>query len=161
MAGPPPRVSVKVKDVDKGYAAMMKRINDCKEASLVVGLMAGKGDEPHKGTPGTTVLQIGVIHEFGLGVPERSFIRGWFDVFNPTAKKQISVVLESVVAGKRTKAEALELLGVRFVGEAQKFMVTGPFAPLAPSTIRAKGSSKPLIDTGQMRSSITYRIEAS
>lgn len=31
--------------------------------------------------------------------------------------------------------------------------------PLSPSTIRAKGSDAPLIDTGAMRQSITYVLE--
>jgi hypothetical protein len=32
------------------------------------------------------------------------------------------------------------------------------WAPNAPSTIRAKGSARPLIDTGEMRKSITYVV---
>ena len=34
----------------------------------------------------------------------------------------------------------------------------GDFAPNAESTVRKKGSSKPLIDTGRMRQSVNYQI---
>lgn len=34
----------------------------------------------------------------------------------------------------------------------------GDFTPNAESTIRKKGSSKPLIDTGRMRQSVNYWI---
>jgi hypothetical protein len=155
----PLRVRVQIKDVDKGYRDMMKRINDAKHAVLAVGITAGTGGQAHKGGGGMTVLGIATIHEFGLGVPERSFMRAWFDTFQPQAKKMITIMLQSVVKGTRTKAQAMELLGVRFVGEIQKFIVNGVFDPLSRVTIRAKGSSKPLIDTGQLRSSITFRIE--
>ncbi len=161
MAGPV-RVSVKIKDVDKGYKDMMKRVNDAKSASIEVGIMGDKGGSPKTGGPGLTVLDVATFHEFGLGVPERSFIRGWYDVFQPTARKQIHAMLESVVKGKRTKAQAMELLGVRWVAEIQKFIAEGTnLKPLARITILRKGSSVPLVDTGQLKSSITYRVNPS
>jgi hypothetical protein len=42
--------------------------------------------------------------------------------------------------------------------DVQAYMVNGKFAPLKAKTIKRKGSSKPLIDTGQLRQSITYRV---
>lgn len=158
----PIRVKIVVKDIDRGYRDMMARINQglAQNVAILVGITSGAGAEPHPSVPALTVLDIGTIHEFGLGVPQRSFIRAWFDKFQPTAKKQIAALMKAVVAGKYQKAQALELLGVRFVGECQRNMVTAPFQPLSPITIARKGSSKPLIDTGQLRSSITFRIEA-
>ena len=40
----------------------------------------------------------------------------------------------------------------------QHQMVEGEFVPNAPSTIRKKGSDKPLIDTGQLRQGVSYKI---
>ena len=34
----------------------------------------------------------------------------------------------------------------------------GPFTPNAPATVKRKGSSQPLIDTGNLRKSITFVI---
>ena len=40
----------------------------------------------------------------------------------------------------------------------QKEIVDGSFEPNAESTIKKKGSDKPLIDTGTMRQSVTYVV---
>ena len=37
-------------------------------------------------------------------------------------------------------------------------IVNGPFVPNSPATIKRKGSSRPLIDTGHLRQSVRYRI---
>lgn len=157
--GPSVRVRVQIKDVDKGYRDRMKQIDRAKKASIEVGIMGDAGGDPKKGGPGLTVLDVATFHEFGLGVPERSFIRGWFDVYQETARKQISAMLKSVIAGKRSKSQAMELLGVRWVAEIQKFIATGTnLQPLEEITILRKGSSVPLVDTGQLKASVTYRI---
>jgi hypothetical protein len=44
------------------------------------------------------------------------------------------------------------------VGDIQHEITVLRHPPNAPATIRAKGSSKPLIDTGEMRQSVTYQI---
>lgn len=166
------RVRTQIKDVDKGYAATMQRINDAKKAVISVGIMGDRGAEPAKevhgngqprgGGKGLTVLDVATFHEFGLGVPERSFIRGWHDSFKGTAQKQISVMLQSVIQGKRTKAQAMEVLGVRWVAELQKYIAVGTnLKPLERVTILRKGSSVPLVDTGQIKSSITFKVEAA
>ena len=35
----------------------------------------------------------------------------------------------------------------------------GHFVPNAPNTIKQKGSSQPLIDTGRMRNSVSHKVE--
>ena len=66
--------------------------------------------------------------------------------------------MQSVIAGKRTKDEVLELLGQQCVGQIQERISEGIDPPNAPSTIRQKGSSTPLIDTGALRSAVNYRV---
>ena len=44
-------------------------------------------------------------------------------------------------------------------GYMQDNLTNGNWKPNAPLTIELKGSSHPLIDTGQMRQSITYVVE--
>lgn len=148
---------VKIIDKRKEYDALIKRVEEAKKVSLEIGVLGEKAEVPHKDST-LTVAAIAEIHEYGLGVPERAFIRGWFDAYQAVAKLYIKTIWKSVIDGKRTKTQALELLGVRFVGEAQQYMTNAQFTPLSPVTIRRKGSSKPLIDTGQMRSAITFRI---
>lgn len=45
------------------------------------------------------------------------------------------------------------------VSLVQRFIHAGNFVPNAPATIERKGSSAPLLDTGQMWQSITHEVE--
>jgi hypothetical protein len=63
-----------------------------------------------------------------------------------------------VLLGRLSEDAALGLLGTKAVGEIQKRMARGIKPDNAPSTIAAKGSSTPLIDTGRLRQSVTYAV---
>jgi hypothetical protein len=148
----------KVRDIDNGYKALLKKIKEAKKASITVGVHQKEGDASHeKGS--LSVLDVGTFHEFGLGVPERSFIRGWFDENQKWCNTFISGMLRSVVEGKREFSQTLEQIGLKFVGSVQERISNRIPPPLAASTIKAKGSDVPLIDTGQLRTSITYKVE--
>ena len=54
--------------------------------------------------------------------------------------------------------KALELIGLFVKGLIQGRMSAGIPPPLKASTIARKGSSKPLINTGQLRASIDYEV---
>jgi hypothetical protein len=53
---------------------------------------------------------------------------------------------------------ALDAAGVMGVGEIEKAIGNGGFQRNAPSTIRRKGSSKPLMDTGALKGAATYDV---
>ncbi len=116
----------------------------------------GKGDHAH-GKARISVAELAAIHEFGLGVPERSFLRGWL------AEKGANVGEALVRLTKRHGPGpiALELWGQWAAGSIQQRIAKQIPPPLAKVTIDRKGSSIPLIDTGQLRSSITYRVARS
>lgn len=149
-----------MKDVDKGYRKLVKMIAESGQGEISVGIQAAEGDEEAKNNPGKTILDIATYNEFGLGVPERSFIRAWFDSHAAQNNRAIAAILKQVYKGKISLEQGLERLGLFFVGSMQKRISDGIEPPNAASTIKRKGSSKPLIDTGQLRSSITYQIQA-
>jgi phage gpG-like protein len=105
---------------------------------------------------------IAAIHEFGSpehGIPERSFLRTGVRRGLPKFHALNAVTLKKVVEGKMTFDQAREKLGVVAVGEVKREFTVGKFVPLKPATIKRKGSSRPLIDSGQLRQSITYQLE--
>ena len=139
---------------DHGAAKMVNL--SAEHGSVKVGIMAGKGATVEKG--GITVLQVGTFHEFGLGVPERSFIRAWFDGNLPEIKKTLADLVDDVDSPAEFE-QMLEIFGLWAVGQIQQRIADGIEPPLKEATIRRKGSSTPLIDTGQLRSSITHEVE--
>ena len=114
-----------------------------------------------RGVAPVTIADIAYWNEFGLGVPERSFIRAWFDEASAENRAALKNALALVLRGEKTIEEALTLVGLRFVGKMQQRISKGVEPPNAASTIKAKGSSKPLIDTGQLRQSLTFLVTPS
>ena len=150
-----------IRDVDHGYRDLLRRVFGAaaRRTRIDIGLLSESGGEPD-GDSGATVLDVGIFNEFGTDtIPERSFIRAWFDEAEPKLREDLTELMKSVIAGKRTKEQILELLGQKTVGEIQERISAGIDPPNAPSTIAKKGSSTPLIDTGTLRSSISYRVE--
>lgn len=166
-------MSVRIKDTDKGATKLLARL--LANGALSVGILGAEASTvhaaPHAIGPqqegsgsanALTIGEIGEIHEFGLGsCPVRSFLADWAD----QKKDEITnVVIKGGRALARGKLEPIQLLnqiGAWAVGSIQARMSDGSIGPpLSPQTIKRKGSSVPLIDTGQLRSSISYRVDA-
>jgi hypothetical protein len=149
-----------IKVVDHGANALMARlVQAAKGAELQVGILA-KGNEAAKGAAGQTVADVATRNEFGLGVPERSFIRGWYDENLEQNRRDFRVLQRQVLRGEITQAQSFGRLGSKFVGDIQKRIVAHIDPPNAASTVKAKGSSTPLVDTGQLKSSITFQVKS-
>jgi hypothetical protein len=129
-------------------------------ATLTVGIHEAEGSMV-KGS--LTVAQIMTVHEFGSDdgrIPMRSWLRGWFDESQEQMSGLVRDMTKQIVKGKLKAKSALARLGSIAVAELQArwARTPGDWAPLAESTIKRKKSSKPLIDTGQSRTSVTYTI---
>ncbi len=152
-------MSVKVEDKDRGYNELVKKIEGMDRLAILVGVFEREGAQPH-GDDAFTVLDVAAVHEFGTDtVPQRSFIRAWFDENIEKAREALRRLMVQALQGKLTPEQCIERFGLWVQGEIQKRMAQGIPPPLAESTIEQKGSSVPLIDTGQMRSSVTFKVE--
>lgn len=112
-----------------------------------------------RSAPPQTMAEIANEHEFGLGVPERSWLRAWVDENQPMIQNDLRRAAMRIIEGKLTIQQAADLLGTKYVASIQTRIANGIAPANAPATIERKGSSTPLIDTGQFRSSITYIME--
>ncbi len=113
-----------------------------------------------EGLDATTVAQVAAFNEFGTATnPERSFLRTGIQTNRYKYIKLNRENLLKILAGKLTFEKALGILGEVAKADVQANIVDGNFTPLAPATIKAKGSSKPLIDIGQMRQSVQWELD--
>ena len=145
-----------VKDTDKGLNALFGRLANGKKHSLTVGIHDAEAGAPDGRL---TVGEVATINEYGLGVPERSFLRAWADANEAANLATLRKIGEAVVKGRASAEQGLNQAGLKFVGEIQA-RITGGIPPAnAESTIKKKGSSTPLIDTNQMRSSIRHKVD--
>lgn len=152
-----------VRVVDRGANAMLKSMAEAsKPATVKVGVIGQEASAGHK-LSALTMVAIATIHEFGLGPaykkkgPNRSFIRAYVDEKEATLKKRLRGIGEHVLRGKSVRM-GLEQFGLLTVGEIQQRISAGIPPALDQSTIDRKGSSTPLINTGQLRSSITHQV---
>lgn len=141
------------------------RLAESKTPHAKVGILASKGGGSPHGNSGTTIAEIAAFHEFGTrAVPERSFIRRTFREkrreFRQMAAKLTRGVLQGTTRGGMSLKRALELLGSWGAAEVKKTItIDGVPPPLASTTVAKKGSSRALVDTGQLLNSITHEVE--
>ena len=152
-----------VADIDHGWRRAMDSMAAAAAkpgAAVLVGWPERKGSVQHRGAA-LTVAQIAAIHEFGLpsrGIPERSMVRETLRINDKKYREAARKIGLGITAGKMDQRRGLDLLGVMIKGDIQQRIAAGIAPGLKPATIRRKGSSKPLIDTGQMRASIDHEV---
>jgi hypothetical protein len=149
----------KVTDTDRGFKKRFAAYATLAiPRTVAVGILEAEGAAQSE-DGALTVLQVAIINELGLGVPARSFIRAWFDQNRPKCVKFIFRTLAQAAEGKFTIDQAYDRIGLRFAGQIQKFIADGVEPANSLETVRQKrGSTKPLINTGQMRSSIRHKV---
>lgn len=74
------------------------------------------------------------------------------------ATKMIQATASGKVSPQEVKA-MVNTIGIILQAAVREKITTIQEPALAPRTILAKGSSKPWIDTGQLRSSVTYSVD--
>lgn len=149
---------------DHGAAELLARALELSGGRRVrVGILADAPKTEHDGGDGAaTLLEIAAIHEFGAGpIPQRSFIRATIDQRKADIAKLQGVLAGQVLAGKLTPDQALTQLGAKVASWMQQRIASGIAPALDPATVAAKGSSVPLVDTGQLKASITFLVEGA
>ena len=149
------RTSVKAnKDL---IAHITKEVKKAQKTTLSVGIInAGTYED------GTPVTAVAAMHEFGAGVPKRSFLKMPFEVKQKELKKAFTDGYNGVLMGKYTAKTAMSKVGLVAQGiskNAIKEQGYGNWKPLKEATVSAKGGkSKILFDTGRLVQSITYKV---
>lgn len=105
--------------------------------------------------------EVAAINEFGSKdgrIPERPAWRSGLGHGAKDFNRLNRVNLRLIALGLKTIEQALGELGQMGAGRVKTEIADGDFVENAPSTIAKKGSSHPLIDTGQEKNSVTYLV---
>lgn len=123
---------------------------------------------------GTKVAEVAIFNEFGrtVTVTRKRSVKNelggsYYQLPRPFFRNMIAEKSSSWPKGIAYQLKAtnydveltLVRAGQKIKAQLQKSIRDLKTPPLAPSTIRRKGFSKPLIDTGQMLKSVDYEIE--
>lgn len=143
-----------------GFKTIKKALSD--KFKTRVGILGGKASESHKGTE-LTNADLGAIHEFGSlsnNIPPRSFLRLPLEAkLGEWINKNRSRYMELMEQGNVRKFYVgMGLAAEGIIDEAFVTSGFGSWPPDKPETVKRKGSSMPLLDTGQLRASITSKV---
>ena len=103
---------------------------------------------------------------WGGPIPERPMLRNAMRAnrskYQHAMKAEMRGVIRAIAAGRRVDPDGiLSRLGIMAVGDIQSEITSLSSPPNSPVTIKLKGSSSPLIDTGEMRARVSYSVENS
>ncbi len=142
------------------FIAYEKNLQQFKDSVVKAGILAKDGSQNH--SEGITVFQIGMIHEFGVpekNIPRRSYIR----VPIENNIKEITKLIENnhkLVSENAMSAKvALDRIGIKAQNTIKESFRNNDWKANSRATVKRKGSSRPLIDTGQLIGSISFIVE--
>ena len=99
------------------------------------------------------------INEYGTSkIPQRPFMRTSAIRHGKSWGSKSAKAVQSVMKGMPI-SQVTELVGMQMKSDISSTLTNGPWTPNSVVTIAKKGSSRPLIDTGELRASITYKVE--
>lgn len=92
-------------------------------------------------------------------IPERSFLRAGFDENVKEINKYSDILLKKVATGEMSEREYLDNIGQRLSSKIKTFARNLNSPANSRVTRENKGSSNPLVDTGQMIRGITWKVD--
>lgn len=155
-----------VRDVDKGYDALMADLADLAGSPLSV--LVGVSGKTH-----SDMVVIAASNEFGTEnghIPERSYLRSTVDSGASEILGDLQDAVDAVLKGGDLDTE-LGRVGEKWVGKVKLKISSNIPPPNATVMVGGEpkvrksvgyvdpGGAKTLIDTGRLRNSITWEIE--
>lgn len=150
------------------------------------GIKGINGKQVNVGMPtGSEQAYIAAIHEWGVNIavtdkmrrwfiaqgrplkksttqiviPERSFFRNGMDAEGSKIVDNYEKLVGNVMAGELDADNFLNALGTDLAGAIKDYATALRSPPNSGFTIERKGSSNPLVDTGDMIGAIAYKIK--
>lgn len=143
-------------NVVKRLKEIQQRIIELSKKQIVVGVIDSSTRED-----GLTNADLLAIHEFGSvkqGIPERPVMRTTIANNKQVISDALSKKVAECLKGDLSADEAYSHVGIVAKNAVLDTFNSNHFAPNKLNTIKRKGSSKQLIDTGALRASINFEV---
>ncbi len=129
---------------------LIEKLKASSQKAVYVGFPA-EFNEKVDGSDSFNLASLAAVLEFGNErIPSRPFLR---QTLAENQKKYIELFAELINKGFSIE-QTYQQIALIAQGDVQQGIVNGDWVANAKSTIKRKGSSKPLIDTGKMRQSV-------
>ena len=135
--------------------SLEKTLEELKRLEVRIGFQRGDAEDEN----GVDMCDIAAWNELGTSrSPARPFMRQTVDNHEDAINAMLLRKKREIISGVSAE-QILKSIGLEMKDLMQAEIIEGDFAPNAPSTIRRKKSSRPLIDTGRMRQSVNFQIK--
>ncbi len=141
-------VEIELEDLDMGFDRTATQVNRIKKAEIQVGLFSKR------------LATRGAYHELGTSrIPSRPWLEPSARRAQPDVVRGMQIAYRAILAGADPK-KTLKVVGDILANEAANTLRTGTAEgpSLAASTVKSKGSSTKLLDTGRMAKGVRSRV---
>ena len=147
---------IRISDTDPDFRTLLASLRCLENKKLKVGVLPSAG----RNSEGVDLVDVAIWNEFGTRhIPARPFVRIAAEKNESKWNRYAERCVDAALKNRANINNALYLLGEQVKSDVQRDIGSGELAPNKASTIRSKGSSAPLIDHGDLRRSIGYKIE--
>lgn len=139
---------------DRKWRIIAAAVADTARKVAKVGVFSGQEAD------GTSLADVLAFQEFGTAtIPERRPLRATFETKRAELGRVAEAAAKQVVLHGMPVVKAIGLIGAWGASAVKATITQGDLPPpLAPATVAAKGSSKPLVDTGRLLGAITWAV---
>ncbi len=164
-------MSARLEITEDNLQSLSDKISELAKLELMVGIPEGKAERDPDGSGvyinNPTIAYINTTGDPAMHIPPRPFLVPGIEHSKDEVTKQLEAAANRVVnasskdEGRKSAKIVLDKLGLKLVNVVRRYITTAPFPPLSPVTIAErlkKGHTgiKPLIETGQLRRSVSY-----
>lgn len=150
---------ITIEDKDFGWKKINEELQKANNSFVKIGVLSDAG--AYSKTGHANLADVAYWNEYGVEgrIPSRPFMRQAFDTNRSLVDKFIGNTILKLMKGKEDARRFLEIIGIWYTGKVKEIFTKGEFESNRPFTVKMKGSSRPLIDTGHLRQSITHKVE--
>lgn len=153
--------TVNVLKKGKGLEGLLKSLEALAKRDVLVGIPEANSSRPMEGPNNAELAFLHTEGSPAQRIPARPFLQpSIMAEKEEIAKRQIKVIQAALKGDVQLSIVEIEKLGEMARQNAYDWFKDprNNWPPNAPMTIRLKGSDQPLIDTGNLRKSITYVV---
>jgi len=147
---------------------IIDKVMDSLQGLVEIGVVSGfpkgrlntphyKPENPNEG-PGPSIIDVAIWNNYGIGVPRRDFMtpasKRWMKFFS----ESLSKVSRDIQENKIDPQKFLGAMGQKGSDIISQEIIALSTPPNSPVTIAKKGSSNPLVDSGDMSRATTWQI---
>ena len=141
-----------------GLKGFLERFREIGKPKVYIGVPTSKNGMHEGGINMATLLALHVLGAPSRGIPQRDPLRPPLIANAQRYSDLLALGLKNALANGTDPKLVYEKIGIVATNDVKDYFITGNFKALSEKTIKAKGSSKPLISTGELRNSITYEV---